>query len=334
MSSASPGEEARRLLKRIVRGLPPVQAIVRRLAARELRGYLRDPEPDRRSRRARRLVLLARASATEIDLGADLAGFRLVFPSRSDIGMAIASGKPAFDALPGILGAAVSAAPPVVCEVGSNLGATLLQLLHGRPDARVYAFEPSPRYLPYLRRNVEVNGLRGVTVVDRLVSDRPGRARISSNTTTATAVTDAEYSGLPSVGTAEVAATTLDEFFADGPSVDFLKIDTDGFDFIVLLGARKLLERDRPTLYFELAPELMRSAGRDPADLFPYLASVDYGPFGVLSNQGEPLGAFATGEEIFELYERFPHRDYPYFDIVASGRGAPPVGELLGSRRP
>ena len=51
---------------------------------------------------------------------------------------------------------------PFILDCGSNIGMSVLYSKHVFPDARVVAFEPDPVVLPYLRENIESNGLRDV----------------------------------------------------------------------------------------------------------------------------------------------------------------------------
>src|SRR3954451_9254782 len=90
------------------------------------------------------------------------------YPSRSIVGRAVAEGLTWDPHLVGIVEALPQSA--LVCEVGSNIGASLLTMLRARPDLRFVCFEPSERFLPYLRSNIEDNGLGNcVRVEPRLV---------------------------------------------------------------------------------------------------------------------------------------------------------------------
>src|SRR6185312_7537982 len=61
----------------------------------------------------------------------------------------------------------------VVLDIGAYLG--YFTALAGKRGAQVIAFEPDPRTLPYLRRNVESNGIADrVRIVGRAVGPEPG----------------------------------------------------------------------------------------------------------------------------------------------------------------
>jgi FkbM family methyltransferase len=144
---------------------------------------------------------------------------------------------------------------PFICEVGSNLGASLLQILRGKPRAKVLALEPSDEFRPFLERNLKAAGQDQVRVLPLFAGAAAGTTWLYNNETTASAMAPA-YADHEPRGRQEVRVHPLDEILGSEPSVDFIKIDTDGFDFEVLKGAQRILRACRPLLFFELAPQL------------------------------------------------------------------------------
>lgn len=137
----------------------------------------------------------------------------------------------------------------VVFECGAHHGeATILLSRWVGASGRVVAFEPVPRNVEILRRQVEINGLRNVTVVHAAVGKEPGRLRITDES-------NAEVAGRSGPGI-EVEVVRLDDWLDRGPTV--LKIDVEGFEAELLKGAQQILER-RPRVSLELhAPALGR----------------------------------------------------------------------------
>ncbi|MCL4541897.1 MAG: FkbM family methyltransferase [Chloroflexi bacterium] len=63
----------------------------------------------------------------------------------------------------------------VVFDIGANAGFyTLLASTLVGEGGKVYAFEPVPRNLHYLRRHLALNAVHNVTVLEAAVSDRDG----------------------------------------------------------------------------------------------------------------------------------------------------------------
>lgn len=228
-------------------------------------------------------------------------GLVFSYPSESMVGRYVAAGgwdttlRPILEAL--------VPDDAMIAEVGTNIGASLLQMKLARPSAQVVCFEPSARFLPILRRNIEVNGWSGVTVEEAVLASSIENRKLFTNTSTASVVA-AEYDGHEFLFSTSFTTTTLDVYFAQGERLDFLKVDTDGFDYDVLLGGRETLARLRPVLSFEFDRKLIDQAGRTPESLLSYLAELGYDDVLVLSNDGEALGVASSVAEIMRLADR------------------------------
>lgn len=134
----------------------------------------------------------------------------------------------------------------VFVDVGANLG--YFSVLAGmRVNAgRVVAIEPSPRTLAALRTNIALNALQNVEAVQRLLWSEAGREMNLR-------VLDPYNLGANSLfgdGAVEVVlrTDTLDNLVSElGLSrVDIVKIDVEGAEREVLLGARHCLREFRP----------------------------------------------------------------------------------------
>jgi FkbM family methyltransferase len=250
------------------------------------------------------------AGRTERLVSTAYAGSTLYYPSRSIIGRAIAEGRGWDVTLPAIVDALLPD-DPVVIEVGSNIGASLVQIKLARPNAAVYCCEPSGRFAPVLRRNIESYGWHDVEVIEAVFASEVERRQLHSNTTTASVVT-AEYGSHDFVASTLVETTTLDLAFADLERLDLVKVDTDGFDYDVLLGGVSLLTRFQPVLHFEYAPMLLEAAGRDPREMAEFIQRLGYATMLLLELDGTPLVLSNDAEEVARLA-----REHNYLDIVA-----------------
>ena len=136
-------------------------------------------------------------------------------------------------------------------DVGAHDGiyTRLLAGLVG-PDGRVIAFEAHPGNARRLRQRVGARVIvENLAVTDgsaKCVTLHPGRRRASEEWN----VMGVDLEGRPTPAELEVAATSLDEYFADGP-LDFVKLDVEGAEAGVLRGMRRLLHDVRPTLALE-----------------------------------------------------------------------------------
>jgi FkbM family methyltransferase len=162
-------------------------------------------------------------------------------------------------------------------DVGANVGAhTLLLAKLVAPHGRVYAFEPGPPIHARLERNVQLNPeIASVIVVERLgLSDRPGVLCLNEESHNRGNAHLLDEDGV------RVDVVTLDSYFAQRPvrsPISFIKIDVEGMELEVLRGARELLVRHRPAVYFETMPgsraRYMRMHGEDPFELLAHFFS-------------------------------------------------------------
>jgi hypothetical protein len=58
--------------------------------------------------------------------------------------------------------------------------------------------------------------------------------------------------------------------------VDFIKIDTDGHEIDVLLGAKEILFNFRPIIVFECGHYLLKEKGHTPKDHLDFFQEFDY----------------------------------------------------------
>jgi FkbM family methyltransferase len=137
----------------------------------------------------------------------------------------------------------------VLVDVGANIGFLTVPL--ARRTARVIAIEASPKIQPYLRQNVRLNGLSNVTIVDCAAS-LPGNSivplYIPPMSHFGMASTAPQFGVEPIFVPASPLDTILDTLGIS--DVTAMKIDVEGYEAHVLLGARKLLSRGT-TIVFE-----------------------------------------------------------------------------------
>lgn len=141
-------------------------------------------------------------------------------------------------------------------DVGSNIGYyALLESRLVEPGGRVIAIEPVPRNFEQLRLNIRKNGRSNVHLNQLAVADRNGTLPIYLSARS-------NWHSLlptPSSKTCTVTVSTLDAFLPgfELSSVDFIRMDLEGYEIQVIKGMRQILEVYRPHLLIELHPDLV-----------------------------------------------------------------------------
>jgi len=174
-----------------------------------------------------------------------------------------------------------------VIEVGANYGyyTLLLADLVG-PSGHVTAFEANPTIASLLSNNIEINGFRDRARGEQfVVADAAGRDvrfrvwknHIASSGLFAT-LEQAERFG-DSLEEMTLKTTSLDQYFAQGTKVDFIKMDAEGAEPLILRGAERLLrENCAIKVVIEFVPENI-AATMDPEAFLDSLSALGFGIF-------------------------------------------------------
>lgn len=166
----------------------------------------------------------------------------------------------------------------VLVDVGANIG--FFTVLAGLRGARVEAFEASQEVAKVLEMNVRENRLENlVTVYGLALYD--GEKELGVNPACADRNLNYELSsnsgGLSLVPGKGYKARTLDSFGFG--KVNLLKIDTQGADLRVLIGAKDTILRCSPTVCFEYEQaqgETCNASGDSLSDFFGFFLGLHY----------------------------------------------------------
>jgi len=159
-----------------------------------------------------------------------------------------------------------------VVDVGAHVGLhTLMFSRRVGAAGRVVAVEPSPASVGLLRRHLNWNACKNVTVIEAAVGHREGVTEFSYRADPTDPGGFANSLAYDIRGLKRcVTMMTLDAI-CNNFSPDVIKIDVEGAELLVLRGAEELLARAAPTLVIAVHPEPMRAMGAGPADLIAFL---------------------------------------------------------------
>lgn len=152
-------------------------------------------------------------------------------------------------------------------DVGANIG-TYSLVASEISGVSVFSFEPHPLTVLQLRQNIQSNNRDNVFIIQKAVSEKCGEVFFSDLSESALnhiLGTIQRDNGIP------IEATTLDSYFQNrNASLTYLKIDVEGFEPQVLLGAIGCLKRLRIVQVENGEREEIKKALRNSGFLGPY----------------------------------------------------------------
>lgn len=197
----------------------------------------------------------------------------------------------------------------VIFDVGANTGRIALSLGKTFPKAEIYAFEPNPKTFIELERNAVS---RNIVCHAKGLSDKQGMLDIFSSSNEIESEHTCLYPEVLShfhqyddIESYSVVIDTIDCFCSQKsiPHIDFLKIDTEGHELSVLIGAKQMLGSNKIDIIlfeFNEMNVISRTFWRD----FFNLLSPRYNLFRVHGYRLSPITKYDPKDEVF-LFQNY-----------------------------
>jgi len=162
-----------------------------------------------------------------------------------------------------------------VFDIGANIGAHVLPMAKiVGPQGKIIAFEPMQWAQKKLIRNVELNDFSNIVIENIALSNKtetkPAAFRASWNKF------DAADTGTEEERTLQFEK--LDDYIHTRhvQTVDFIKLDVDGFEYKILESAVGTLKKFKPTISMELGNWTLEKQGDSLLGLVNFLFALDY----------------------------------------------------------
>lgn len=167
----------------------------------------------------------------------------------------------------------------VILDVGASVGAWTVPMGRRLSGAgHVYAFEPVPANRDRLGQAVAANGLHNITVSPLALGD--SSRQVDMWLRSAQTGADSGTAAVVPAGTGHltVSMCPLDDWALQAglQRLDFIKLDVEGAEFLVLAGAEQVISRFRPLILAEFDEYWISTQGRTPADAARWAMDHDY----------------------------------------------------------
>lgn len=205
----------------------------------------------------------------------------------------------------------------VVVDVGANIGYfSMLAASRVGSTGRVYAFEPFAQNVKLLHLSRQANRFEQIEIFPVAVgADR--RLYLYDNAGTNGFISPLVDDFRTVMQSTIVFAACLDDVLKDAARVDFIKLDVEGAEDLVLRGAEALLRRHRPVIVSEFAPPAMQSvSGAAPTDYLQRLLVTPEYELSVLDERG----TLPFRREIGHVLNYFETKHGSHIDVLATPR--------------
>lgn len=211
----------------------------------------------------------------------------------------------------------------IILDIGANIGDSAA-VFRSCCNAKIISIEGDENFAKYLKKNAEL--FDNINIIDSYVGNESilnSSYYIERNASTSSLVKSNKNNNVDLINFITIN-DILSKLNIKNNEIDFIKIDTDGFDFDILLDNKSLIECALPILYFDydinIKPELIDKS----IDLITFLSSLNY-KFAIYDNYGNLLNYFSNNILIefkkLNLYlssSKLYGGGIYYFDVLAT----------------
>lgn len=197
-------------------------------------------------------------------------------------------------------------------------------MIRSYSDASIICIEGEEFYLNYLTKNAKI--IPGLIVVNSFVSgigEQLSGKIIKQKGTARIVIPQEELTDSSLIKTRRLVQILEDEH-VNIKDVQFIKIDTDGYDFNILLGNKEMIALNKPDLYFEYDILFTENDIGGSLDVIMFLEELGY-CFVIYDNFGNLLQHIgANSKNLFTGYNHYLKScknfggGINYFDIFAT----------------
>ncbi len=174
----------------------------------------------------------------------------------------------------------------VILDIGANIGrfASFVCPLVGR-RGKVFCFEPVQHARKILKKMKRLRRFKQVEIAPIALSDRVDTLEIAiplkRGWKMQTSTAHIHRGGTQACRIERVPVMPLDHFCRNHnlERIDFIKCDTEGYEYFVFRGGREVLSKYRPVVYCEIEEPYVRRQGKSPHDVFEIFHKLGYKAF-------------------------------------------------------
>jgi len=162
----------------------------------------------------------------------------------------------------------------VCIDAGANIGYYTILYAQRASKGWVHAFEPTETF-KMLVKNVEYNKVKNVNLMQTALGEYTGKFRETLQKCWGLEVESARYDFM-----------SIDYYCKKYKvdRIDLIKIDTDGFDFEILKGAKQTIKKYNPYIIVEIYEPALEIRKHTSDEVLAWLGNMGFGTYRVLED--------------------------------------------------
>lgn len=141
-------------------------------------------------------------------------------------------------------------------DIGANIGQYSLFASYCAPQGKVISFEPVKDIFDQFAESIAKNNIKNITLYNKASGSTNQISSIYKTQGDAGGSSILDNNDIAKKTIEQIEIVTLDNFLSDIKKVDFIKIDTEGFEYETLIGAKNIINKFKPTLLIEYSPHI------------------------------------------------------------------------------
>jgi len=159
-------------------------------------------------------------------------------------------------------------------DVGCHKGEILDEIIYSAPSANHFACEPIPVFYENLK--TKYKNYQNIKFFAVALADKNGTATFNyvKNAPAYSGLNKREYAHKqPDIQEIFVEIKRLDDLISEDTKIDFIKIDVEGAELGVLMGAQRIINSNKPIIIFESGIGASDFYGTTPEKVFDFFES-------------------------------------------------------------
>ncbi len=167
-----------------------------------------------------------------------------------------------------------------VFDCGASIGEfSLIAAKKVGSNGKVFSIEPFKKAAILLRQNFQLNNFQNFTIIEKAISDKPGKTLLYENPVSGTGVLDTTITKRKLNDASEVIVTTIDDTISSFniEKINMLKIDVEGFEFEVLKGCKNSFNNKKiSNIIIEIHLDFLKKKNLDEKIIYDFLRDNGY----------------------------------------------------------